>query len=325
VAQGAALLGAILFALALALYLRYIRYDRVAARHVPQGAVIALRLDVEQALLYEPARRHLLPLLGSATAPASQGDARLQRIEDRTGLRRGDLREIVVAIFPGEDDWVVALGGIFPSSPGAPSLALALASEGQDWALSSDTRVTTGPGGVAAGRAADGAVLVASSEAMLRKALPADGPPSDLHLARVGPGGFAFNSRGLAELAGVTAGANDADAVRARATEVTGVVDLGERLTATTSVVFPSGTSAVPLMNAALEWLRVYGRTEGTPGAGLIRVGVERSTVEAVGPTTARVQLVWEREEVDRAFALAAEAIRDKFGGISAASVLTHP
>lgn len=311
-------MGAVLFAVGLALYLRYIRYDRVAVLHVPRGAAVAVRLDVEQALLYEPVRRHLLPLLGSPRETASRGDARLARIEERTGLRRGDLREVVLATFPDSPDWVLVLGGIFPRGPNARSIAVAFASEGAAWDLSSDGRVAMGPGGVAVTRASDGAVIVASSEGALEAAVPSHDPV--LPLERTGPGGFAFDSRGVADLERRLADAPGLSPLLSHTTEIRGQLSLSDRVAVTVTTEVSQGPSGTRLMNDALLWLRAFAKTEGSPGAGLIRAGLERSSVSSAGARSPQVTMAWEREEVDRAFALAADAIRDAYGARTAAA-----
>jgi hypothetical protein len=92
VALGGVALGALIIAVAVSLYLRYIHYERVAARHVPAGSVLALRIDVEQVDLYEPVRRHLIPLLGGPARSPGEAAAAVARLEEHTGLKRGDLR-----------------------------------------------------------------------------------------------------------------------------------------------------------------------------------------------------------------------------------------
>jgi hypothetical protein len=322
VAIGAAALGAVIFAVALALYIRYIRYDRVAGLHIPHGASVVVRLDVEQALLYEPVRRHLLPILGAPRASSSQGDARLARIEDRTGLHRGDLREVVVASFADSSDWVIVLGGIFPRGPSAQTIALAFASEGAAWDLSSDGRVAMGPEGVAVTRASDGAVIIGSSEGTMEAALPSRDPI--LPVTRTGPGGFAFDTRGVADLQRRLSDAPGVATLLSHTTELRGTVSLSESVAVTVTADVAAGSNGTQLLGEALAWLRTYAKTEASPGAGLIRAGVERSVVSpagGAGAQGAQVTMAWEREEVDRGFALASAAIRDALGGAPGAAV----
>ena len=168
VALGGVVLGLLIAAVAVSLYLRYIHYERVAARHVPPGSVLALRIDVEQVALYEPVRRHLVPLLGGPSRSPGDAAATVSRLEERTGIKRGDLREIAVARGATRADWVVILGGIFPRGTSTGVLAAALAAEDPAWAPSMDGSVVVHRGlGVAVGRAADGSVLLGSSRPLL--------------------------------------------------------------------------------------------------------------------------------------------------------------
>ena len=41
------------------IYFRYVRYERVAAQHVPAGSVAALRVDLEKVVLARAVRWHL--------------------------------------------------------------------------------------------------------------------------------------------------------------------------------------------------------------------------------------------------------------------------
>jgi hypothetical protein len=142
---------------------------------VPEGSVAVLRWDVEQAVLYEPLRRHLLPVidarLASSGRAATEPDG-LRRLEAATKINLGrDLREVVVARGPRPDDWVLAAGGMFATSGVVEGLAALLREQGQPWQLTADHRTAQGPGGLALGQATDGVVLLASSRGRLEAAL----------------------------------------------------------------------------------------------------------------------------------------------------------
>ena len=128
VAIGAVALGVVVLSVMFALYLRYVHYARVACLHLPASTVLALRVDVEQAIFYEPIRRHILPLFGGPSGSPTEADARLSRIEVRSRLKRGDLREIVVGRGATRGDWVIVLGGIFPRAD-SDRLVIALSDE----------------------------------------------------------------------------------------------------------------------------------------------------------------------------------------------------
>src|SRR6185295_20060965 len=98
---------------------------------------------VQQALLYDPVRRHVLPLLGGPTLEPKDGDVALARFEAVTGFNRGDLREIVVARGVERGDWVLVFSGLFPKSTSVGQIATALGSDGSPWTLSPDGRAVT--------------------------------------------------------------------------------------------------------------------------------------------------------------------------------------
>jgi hypothetical protein len=91
-------------------YWLLVRYEPKAALHIPNSALGAIRVDVEQVVLYEPIRKHIFPVLDGGDS----GD-RLKRFKALSGVNLGmDLREIVVALLP-EGEVVVAIGGLFPT------------------------------------------------------------------------------------------------------------------------------------------------------------------------------------------------------------------
>src|SRR5204862_6467413 len=124
---------------------------------------------------YEPIRRHILPLFGGPGDSPTLADARLSRIEARSRLRRGDLREIVVGRGATRSEWVVVLGGIFPRGADSDRLVTALSDE-PGWTAAGDgSRAEHGPTGTAVARATDGAVVIASSRDVLAAALSPTG------------------------------------------------------------------------------------------------------------------------------------------------------
>jgi len=188
----------ILAAMAAGAYIYFVlmRYERVAVRHVPAESVAAVRWDVEQAVLYEPIRRHVLPVidrrLASSSGLTSEPDG-LERLQAATKINLGrDLREVVVAQGPGADDWVVAIGGMFANGGVVEGLVRLLNEPGTVWRLSADQRSATGPGGLALGQAADGVVLLASSTERLGAALGSTENGQQLGLVAGHGGGLAF-------------------------------------------------------------------------------------------------------------------------------------
>jgi hypothetical protein len=199
VAGGFGALLALGIAAAVVIYFRLIRYERVAARHVPRDAALIVRLDVEQAIVYEPFRRHLLPLAERPRTPA-QGTApvlepRLDRLKRHTGIELAvDIRELVVALGPTPRDWLIVLGGKFPKQSVVKGLHTLFHEEGLPVELASGERRLTLAGGAAVGQAEDGVLLFASNNAWLDAALGASQPA------------FALNGRQAAALAATMQG-----------------------------------------------------------------------------------------------------------------------
>jgi hypothetical protein len=313
VALGGAALAAIVIAVTVSLYLRYIRYERIAARHVPPGTVIALRLDVEQVGLYEPVRRHLIPLLGGPARAPAEAEATLGRFEERTGLKRADLREIVVARGPVRSDWAIIFGGIFPRAISGGVLAAALAAEDPAWVPSPDGRAVIHRGlGVAVGRASDGTVVLASSVQTLLDARD----PSDAYvrigLAPVGAGMLAIGADGVRELGewpAVLANERLAGALSG----VDGIhcdIALSDRTSVAVRLSDKGRNSGAVAIRETLAIMKGFDRASADTVEVLARAGAERAVVAPPAPGTAAVTLAWERPEVDQAFALFADAIQ---------------
>ncbi len=294
VALGAMVLVAVIGAIGASLYLRYIRYERVAARHV----------------------RFILPLLGGPGRPAPEGDARIARIEERTGLRRGDLREILVARGADRSEWVVVLGGIFPRGPDGGVLEAALRAESPAWTPASDGVAVVHEGfGVAVGRATDGAVLIASSERVLRASRAPSATYQALGLAPIGPGSLALSQEGIRELAvwPTVLATGDLPGLLGGIEQMKGVLSLGDRTSLAMLLVDSGAGEALRAIQVSLDAAKALDRSESGPAAALLRAGAERATSSAPSRRTAEVVLVWETEEVSRAFALLAEAIQDRW------------
>lgn len=314
VAIGGFAVAALLVAVAVSLYFRYIHYERVAARHVPQGSVLALRLDVERVELYDPVRRHLLPLLGGPGRSPADAAATLARLEERTQLKRADLREIVVARGAVRSEWVVVLGGIFPRGTSPAVLATALAAEDPSWAASLDGTVVVHRGtGVAVTRASDGAVIIASSLTLAVAAREPGSAGEELGLPRVGAGALALRKPGVQELA--TWPGLLADQTLSQAMSGVGAlraeIALAERPSVTVTLTDQEPGAAAAAVRRGVELAKALDPSEASPGALLLRDGAQRASIAKPVSGTAAVTLVWERAEVDQAFELVAEAIQD--------------
>lgn len=174
----AALMGAWL------VYRELIRYEPRAARHLLPGTEIAARLDVEQVVVFEPVRRHLLPLADTplitdpeaanatsalAGAPAPE---RLRALRELADLQLGrDLREIVVAR-TAAGAWMLALGGLFPKRGLTAAIEEVLRREGVQTLERLGDVLVLAPGGMALAQAPDGVLVIASSREAVESALP---------------------------------------------------------------------------------------------------------------------------------------------------------
>lgn len=311
VAVGSVTLGIVVLAVMAALYLRYVRYVRVAARHLPPHPVLAARIDVEQAIFYEPIRRHILPLFGGPGDSPTLADARLSRIEARSRLRRSDLREIVVARGAERADWVVVLGGLFPRD--SDTLATAVAEE-PGWSVSSDRRIAMHRSGVAVSRGEDGAIVIASSEAVLDAALPPSNASERLGLPESGAGGFALSAEALEELARwhVVLAAGRLPGDLAALDSITAKFVPGERIGLVARFHGADVGAAERAAEGILELARERSRAADSRAADLLQGGLDRAKI-AEDSRGVQLSVEWEREEVDYALSSLADVVRSRW------------
>lgn len=313
VAIGAVALGVVVLSVMFALYLRYVHYKRVASFHLPAGTVLALRVDVEQAIFYEPIRRHVLPLFGGPGSSPSEADTRLSRMEVRSRLKRGDLREIVVGRGAARGDWVVVLGGIFPPTD-SDRLVTALSDE-PGWAAVDDgRRAEHGATGVAVSRATDGAVVIASSSGVLAASLPSSATYETLGLPPSGAGGFALSHAALAELAKwphvLVAG--DLPYDLEQLDSVTGRFTPGDRIRLGATFGAGQGRPTKRAAEGVLELLRARSGAGDARENVLLRGAVDRAAIRDT-PSGAELSSEFERPEVDYALAALADVIRARW------------
>jgi hypothetical protein len=153
-------------ALGFAVYRTYVAYEPTTAHHVPPDATLVARFDLTHVMLYEPFRRSIFPLVD--TGPGGAG--RRERLSTR-GIRVGsDVREVLLALGPQPRQWLLAVGGRLPRSQVDLVLASVLREEGRLIDVRSGVYLLPETG-VAFAQAADGTLLIASSEPRLRSAL----------------------------------------------------------------------------------------------------------------------------------------------------------
>jgi hypothetical protein len=314
-AIGSGVLAAVVLAVMFALYLRYVRYERVASLHLPESTVLAVRVDVEQAIFYEPIRRHILPLFGGPGGSPTEADARLSRIEVRSRLRRGDLREIVIGRGATRRDWVIVLGGIFPRGSDSDRLVTALSDEPGWTSADEGRRAEHRATGIAVSRAKDGAVVIGSSPALLVAALTPSATFETLGLEPRGAGGFALSPAALSELATwpavLVAGELSGDL--ARLDSVTGTFTPGDRVRLVTVFRAKEGQAAKQAAAGLLELMRAHSRSDvGSRENELYRGVVDRAAIRdlALG---VELSCELERPEVDYGLAALADAVRARW------------
>jgi hypothetical protein len=187
------------------IYFQFIRYERTAAQHVPTNSTVALRLDVEQAILYEPFRKHLLPLADHGRAPPGRRAVlapRRDRIKSTTSIDLAvDTREFVLALGPGKSDWLIIVGGKFPRSGVVEGLGRVLEEEGIGNELEPDGRILRLRTGPAIAQAADGSLLVGSGRERVVSAVPRHPAPAAFALTPDGAAAFAVRGEPLTALA----------------------------------------------------------------------------------------------------------------------------
>ncbi len=301
------------------IYFRYIRYERVAARHVPPGAVAALRGDLEKVVLYEPFRAHLMKMLDERPSTAPDPSSRVDRLKRHTGVEIGvDTRELVFVWGPSPLDWGMIIGGMFRAGAVVPGVERMMVEEGRPFARSQDGAVLVAPGGVAIAQASDGVVIIASSEARARASLPAGVEYQRLGLSQEGAGGFAVSGDALralvpAPLRAMTPGL----AVLNDVARVRGDLTLGTDVTMTSLVELTHGTGeeALGRVRGLLGGVETVSRLPVAGGA-LTSAGDLASRLQlAVGEgASVRLTGTWNRAEVDRAAARLAEFLRVEFG-----------
>jgi hypothetical protein len=299
-------------------YFHYLRYERVAARHLPADTTAAARIDVEQVVLFAPVRKHLIPLIDQI-GDAPGREPRLQRIARETGVKVAlELRELVLARGPTSADWVLVIGGRFPDHGLIEGIDRVLRAEGSAWRLSADGRSLLGPSGIALGQAKDAALVLASNPARLAQALQPSDTYARLGLKAEGAGGFAASRAALRELAAVPVGLRLVSLPNlALAERVRGELVLGSVVEVNTQIDLGVGVDAARFANdlqrALSSLFAAWALLPGVDYAGE-RAALAKAKVEVGAPNVVTVRFPWLREDVERGAASLAALIRDGVG-----------
>jgi hypothetical protein len=159
---------------AVLVYFTVFHYTPVAARHIPPGTTVAIRVDLVEVATFGPVRRHLIPLADEVTPGSvvpSGKKTRTERVGEAVGFSPNrDLREVIVCFVGAPERVVLLVGGNIPRGKLVPGLkAVADQEKSTAWLLAGDLLKASG---VVVGQAEDGTAVVASDEALLRAALP---------------------------------------------------------------------------------------------------------------------------------------------------------
>ncbi len=302
---------------ALYIYFRYVRYERVAAEHVPPGTVAALRVDLEKVVLYEPFRSRVLELVNER--PTDMPESRLERLRHYTGIELGvDMRELVLAVGPGPMDFEIIVGGLFRSETFMPGVERMMADEGYPLTRSADGELLFTPAGLAIGQADDRTIVLASSERAARAALAPSTAYQTLGLSKEGPGGFALNGdvvravvpAPLRVLAPNLAVVDDISRVR-------GDLDLASDVGMTTFVELKQGTGQEAAQRIQ-SLLGVFAGARlplaGGPLDGLGKAASRFRVAPSSTPGVVQLDARWDRAEVDAFAAAVAVELRKALG-----------
>ncbi|MET0410835.1 MAG: hypothetical protein ABW217_06045 [Polyangiaceae bacterium] len=293
-------------------YYKLLHYERVAVHHIPASAAWAARVDVERVALFEPVRRHLLPLvnrMGSATPAASAPSGRdlATALRQELGLNLGmDLREIVVAGGPGLGDWLVVLGGIFPKRSDLIVRAseLLLSQVGVRTRPSSDDLLLFEGAGTALAQADDGSLVFGTSAELVKSALAPGLRFAELGLAPdQGVGGFGVLPASLLDPL-VLRVLGSVAATLATIQRVQGRLEPESNGRVSLQIDVHSTTPAAGLAGEVQGWLGSAASLMAfVPGADVAgeRALISRATVNVTPENTVRLSSYLEHAEVDRA------------------------
>ncbi len=307
------------------MYWKFLYYERVAALHLPEDITFAARVDVEQAVMFEPVRKHLFSLVNELAVADPRLKPRAQRIQQHTRVEFAvDLREVLVALGPRRGDWMVALGGLFPKENLVSALQQVFIEEGQQPKLAPDGRLFTLANGLAVGQAEDGCILIAASAARLEAALPRQNMANRLLLARDGAAGLAVAGdfrTALADAAFVTA-VKEIGGIKSAQVEV----KHGNPLQVQAQIQFVQSTEPAETeraVNALLAGLRNYAAANPEVDHAGERRLLEQVRPSLFGPDSAVLVAPWDRADIDRGAESLARALRGWADGPKVPGVTT--
>ncbi|HTV23812.1 MAG TPA: hypothetical protein VMG12_34215 [Polyangiaceae bacterium] len=298
-ALGSAVIAALLVLVAFVAYRELIHYDRHAIEHVPAGADLALRIDLEQVVLFDPVRRHLLPLVDRAPVGAGAIEpGRLLRLRE-AGVNLGmDLRELVFARQPG-GGWVLAFGGIFGSEPLVPRIEAVLRTEPEAHSSSAGGVLVLQPSGVALAQADDQVLLVASDAALLASVRAPGNGYEAIGLSRSGAAAFGALGGWLDGL-----GTTDTAAAASPLARATARLGFGDPLELDAALEHEAPVDVATARHELDAWLGTpqdAGNFAPQADWGGERALLARARLTQASPTRVAVATTWARADFDRA------------------------
>jgi hypothetical protein len=277
-----------------------VRYEPVAVRHVPGSALAAVRVDVEQVVLYEPVRKHLFPVLDGGPSSAH----RLQRFKEASGVNLGmDLREIVAVALP-DGETLFLVGGLFPKSGLAAAIDRVIRESPKGAGACALAAQRLRCPGLVVGQADDGVLVIARSERGFEAATTGSDwseraglPAAPLAMVAALPPEFMRMASGALALAPWLR----------RVERLTVSADLGDPLEVEASLS-GLGSDAVSEVRGSLEILQqLAAANPGADRAGERAVLARATVAEKDGRPVVRSQ--WTRAEVDRAMRSLADVL----------------
>lgn len=272
-----------------------VRYEDKVARHVPAGALLALRLDVEQVVLYQPIRKHVFPVLDGEKVKAD----RLARLKAETGVNLGmDLREILLVVLP-DGQFVAAVGGLFPESELLAKVVPVLPANSGCTIQGQRLQCRLTAGIVWFEQARDGVVVASNSEQALGLALAESGEGVALGLERAPIALTVSWQRAMSKLPFDLA-ALGAPSWLPEVTALEAQADLSDPLQVQL-VLAGVASSKVEVVRASLQHMQALtGLVRGPDLAGERDV-LARASVQTTPEGRVAVASTWARNDVERA------------------------
>ncbi len=287
-------------------YAKLVDYERRAALHVPAGARLAARVDLEQVVLFEPVRRHVFPVLNRHLT----GNEGLAQLEATTGIDLGsELREILFVQPASEEAWLLAVGGLFPTTGVIEGLTELLEARGIAGCSLQHARLACPSQSFFAEQAADGIVLFSSDPALLVAAREPTDEYQRLGLRLDGAAGFGVEGAWLRQVGHIASSPWLAPfasrlAPLADVESASGHVDLGTDTTVTVQLRPLAGTDLQALapgieqMLGTVAELLSLARHQEQAGE---RTMLENAAVVARADGTVEILAPWARQDIDRA------------------------